>query len=511
MVEQVKYTDLASLVAGMTQSSVEAGHCRVLGLTLDSRKVKKGDLFIALAKNSQQRLSHIQHALEKGSDFILFDTDLALSEQEQTALTEQGASAIAIDQLADHVSEIAGRFYGHPSLALTIIAITGTDGKTSVSQFIAQCLENLGQPCGVIGTLGVGRLGQLIDTGMTTPDPITLQAMLAEFCQQSIPYVVIEASSHALEQGRLNNVAIDVAVLTNLSRDHLDYHQDLNAYAAAKRRLFEFDSLSTAVVNSSDEFGQAVIDMLAEDNRISVLSYSSVHSAMLAAKDIKTIHSGLSFSVSYEGIEESIKSNLIGRFNVDNLLATMGSLLAIDVSYEQIVSLLTQCHSVQGRMEVYGGEKQVQAVIDFAHTPDAIEQALISLREHVSEQGKLWCVFGCGGDRDTGKRPLMGASAEHYADEVVLTSDNPRSEHNTDIVAGILQGIKCQDSVHIEHDRAKAIRYALSQANQKDIVLVAGKGHEAYQDVAGVKLPYSDEQVVVSCLADLNVGLGGMQ
>jgi UDP-N-acetylmuramoyl-L-alanyl-D-glutamate--2,6-diaminopimelate ligase len=497
---------LSILLAGMMTDPSVLAELTVTGLTLDSRQVQRGNLFISLSANKEQRTLYIEQALTLGAIVILFDAGNVLSEQETVAIAQENVKAYPIKKLADKAGEIAARFYGHPSLAMTVIAVTGTNGKTSVSQFIAQSLEFLGLPCGVIGTLGIGRLNNLQSSGMTTPDPIRLQAALAEFCQQTIKYVVIEASSHALEQGRLNSVDVDVAVLTNLSRDHLDYHKDMVSYAAAKQRLFEMANLKTAVINSDDDFGMSLLTRLAANKDLNVMSYSSqgINAVSLQAQAIDATSDGVNFELMGESSSAHIHSSLLGRFNVDNLLATAASLLAINVSFDDMTKALVQCHSVEGRMQCYGSNQQPYLVIDFAHTPDALEQALKSLRDHLTNDGQLWCVFGCGGDRDTGKRAVMGQIAEHYADKIVLTDDNPRSEMPAAIVHDILSGIKQQQKVHVEHDRKLAITYVITHANQSDMVLLAGKGHEQYQEIAGVKYPFSDAVVVKQVLLDAN-------
>ncbi|RKZ89053.1 MAG: UDP-N-acetylmuramoyl-L-alanyl-D-glutamate--2,6-diaminopimelate ligase [Gammaproteobacteria bacterium] len=503
----MKNNSLPTLLVGMLSNPSVLDDINVLGMALDSRQVQADWLFFSLTTDESQRLKYMQQALSLGAAVVLFDNDQQLTEQEESALVNSKAKAYPIKLLSNKVGEIAARFYGHPSLALTVIAITGTNGKTSVSQFIAQSLESLGYACGVIGTLGAGRIDDLNDTGMTTPDPVTLQAILADFCQQSIEYVVIEASSHALEQGRLNSVTLDMAVLTNLSRDHLDYHVDMAGYAAAKKQLFDFASVKTAVINQADDFGKILIPELEGRDDITLLTYSSHSATLMAAiqaKEIQTTIDGLHFNISSEFGSASIKSPLLGRFNVDNLLATLASLLALDISFEQVINALSECHAVDGRMQVYGGNKQPHVVIDFAHTPDALTQALQSLRCHIPANGVLWCVFGCGGDRDTGKRALMGHSAEINADKVVLTADNPRTEDNKDIVRDIATDITDLKKIHIEHDRQSAISYAVSNAKAKDIVLVAGKGHEQYQEIAGVKSPFSDAKAVTKALQAAN-------
>jgi len=497
---------LSMLLAGMFVDPSVLAEQTITGLTLDSRKVQRGNLFISLSANKEQRALYIQQALTLGAIVVLFDANQVLSEQETLALVRANVNAYPIRKLADKVGCCAARFYGHPSLAMTVIAVTGTNGKTSVSQFIAQSLEFLGLPCGVIGTLGVGRLNKLQSSGMTTPDPVSLQAALANLYQQKIKYVVIEASSHALEQGRLNGVDVDVAVLTNLSRDHLDYHQDMVRYAAAKQRLFEMANIKTAVINSDDDFGRLLITRLTAKNALNLMTYSSLgqNDASLQAQTIQATSDGLNFALIGESFSADIQSGLLGRFNVDNLLAAAASLLAINLSFYSVVKALAQCHSVDGRMQCYGGNQQPHIVIDFAHTPDALQQALKSLRVHLASNGQLWCVFGCGGDRDVGKRALMGQVAELYADKIVLTDDNPRSETPATIVHDILSGIKQQQNVHIEHDRQLAIFYVVSHAKATDIVLLAGKGHEQYQEIAGVKQPFSDAVVVQQILLAAN-------
>lgn len=493
---------LSSLLAGMLSDPSILEDTLVAGISLDSRQIAAGYLFLSLSNDQTQRQTYLEQALASGASVVLYDLKHDLTSNEITALAKQNIAAYAIRNLAEKAGEIAARFYGHPSLALTIIAVTGTNGKTSVSQFIAQSLEALGLPCGIVGTLGIGRVNALTSTGMTTPDPVTLQAVLADFCQQDINYAVIEASSHALQQGRLNSVTIDVAVLTNLSRDHLDYHKNMDDYAAAKAQLFNFSSVKTAVINSDDDFGQRLIDSLSATGNMTVLTYGKQNeNADFYAENDQTTQQGLQFDLVYQNKAIAINSTLLGQFNIDNLLAMTASLSALAIPAKDIINVVGQCHSVDGRMQAYGSEQQTQLVVDFAHTPDALMQALTSLRSHVPTSGQLWCVFGCGGDRDKGKRPEMGRCAEQYADNIVLTDDNPRTESPVAIVNDILSGISTPEKIHIEHDRKKAISYAVSHAHSDDIVLVAGKGHEKYQQISGVKQPFSDVDIVLEMLA----------
>ncbi|MFW5451164.1 MAG: UDP-N-acetylmuramoyl-L-alanyl-D-glutamate--2,6-diaminopimelate ligase [Methylophagaceae bacterium] len=497
---------ITTLLVGMLFDPSVIDDVMVTGISLDSRNIQADWLFLSLATDDSLRLKNLQQALSQGAVVVLFENDQALTEDEVIMMDKAEVPAYKINNLSDKAGEIAARFYGHPSLALTVIAVTGTNGKTSVSQFIAQALESLGQSCGVIGTLGVGQVNNLQSTGMTTPDPVSLQAVLADFCSQSIKYVVIEASSHALEQGRLNSVVIDVAVLTNLSRDHLDYHQDMAEYATAKRQLFDFDSIKTAVVNSADEFGQVLTVDLLKRSDISILTYSSCIGEVttFSASNIKSLVDGLNFTLSSDGKLANIQSSLIGRFNVDNILAASACLSAVGISFDNIIKAVQQCQAIDGRMQAYGTGQQAHIVIDFAHTPEALTQVLQSLRSHTPRNGYLWCVFGCGGDRDSGKRPQMGRNAELYADKIVLTDDNPRSEQSSTIISDILSGFEKPEKVHVQADRRLAITHAITTATAKDIILVAGKGHEQYQEIAGIKYSFNDAQVVNEVLQAAN-------
>jgi len=497
---------LPMLLAGMLADPSVLADILVQGISLDSRDVEAGSVFLSLAKDVEQRTNNLKQSLAADISIVLYDAELELTEQEHSLLIEAKVAAYAIKKLANKAGEIAARFYGHPSMALDIIAVTGTNGKTSVSQFIAQGLESLGHACGVIGTLGSGRITDLNYTGMTTPDPVTLQKTLAGFCKQGINYAVIEASSHALEQGRLNSIAIDVAVLTNLSRDHLDYHGDMAGYSAAKSELFDFPSVKAAVLNSADSLGQELITKLAERDNVTTLTYNSVEngSSTLSAEHIQMTAEGIEFVLNSVFGSETVTSELVGRFNIDNLLAAVASLIAIGMTFEQAILAINTCQAVDGRMQSYGGKQQAHIVIDFAHTPDALTQALTSLQAHVPANGDLWCVFGCGGDRDTGKRAVMGKAAEQYADKVVITDDNPRSEDSALIVKDILSGITYPETVLVEHDRKTAITYAITHAKASDIILIAGKGHEKYQDIHGVKYDFSDSQVVLDVLHAAN-------
>lgn len=496
---------LPTLLAGMLTDPSVLADIIVTGISSDSRDVQEGNVFLSLAKNNEHRENNLEQALTSDIAVVLFDSQQGLTEQENELLRYAKVIVCPVKELSDKVGEIAARFYGHPSLALTVIAITGTNGKTSVSQFIAQALESLGYACGVIGTLGVGRIDNLNNTGMTTPDPISVQKTLADFCEQGIKYAVVESSSHALAQGRLNSVTVDVAVLTNLSRDHLDYHGNMENYSAAKKQLFDFESIKTAVINSADDFGKRLISELEDRKNVNVLTYSSSETsqAKFQAENIEMIRTGINFDVRSSFGLTQLKSTLLGQFNVDNLLAALASLTVTEIDFERLLSAINQCHAVDGRMQTYDSEHYALIVVDFAHTPDALTQALTSIREHISG-GDVWCVFGCGGDRDTGKRRLMGLAVEKCADQVVITDDNPRNEDASQIVKEIMSGLSNPEHVVVEHDRKLAITHAITHAKESDIVLIAGKGHEDCQEIKGVKTPFNDGEMVLELLHAAN-------
>jgi UDP-N-acetylmuramoyl-L-alanyl-D-glutamate--2,6-diaminopimelate ligase len=505
MTSIVKKQSLTWILRDWVAEDVELQESMLTDISMDSRRVTAGCLFLALAKNPADRERHLHQALDKGAFAVLIDATLPLTATESAMLAEEVVAAYPVNDLAQQAGFIAARFYENPSEHMTVIAVTGTNGKTSVSQFIAQALEGCGQPCGVIGTMGAGRVSDLELTGMTTPDPVSVQRLLAGFELEGCRYVVMEASSHALVQGRLNSIDVNVAVFTNLSRDHLDYHKTMEAYGAAKRRLFEMGSVSQAVINVDDAFGQELAQHLRSD--MSLLSYSSNNSADIYADKIDCHRGGVAFELSIHNDKLGMMLPVMGRFNVDNLLATVAVLNSLGFDNEATCDALQHCHAVAGRMEAHGVQGQPCVVIDYAHTPDALEQALKTLRSHLPAQGQLWCVFGCGGDRDKGKRPLMGQVAETEADIVIITDDNPRSEDHQTIVNDILAGCQQPEIIRVELDRKAAIQYAVSHASPNDIVLVAGKGHEAYQEIEQVKYPFSDTQVVSDALGEVSNGV----
>ena len=450
----------------------------VTGLTTDSRQVQPGYLFLAVPGLRQDGRQHIDQAVAAGALAIAYEAGDGFSCSAPVAL-------LPIDNLADQLSAIAARYHGEPARSMKLVGITGTNGKTSVSQMLAQALTALGQPCGVIGTLGSGMPGALHDHGMTPPDALSLQQQLAQLRDQGAHRVSMEVSSHALSQGRVAALNFEVAVFTNLSRDHLDYHGDMAAYGQAKAQIL--DQAAQVVINIDDAFGR----QLAADCTLPLVRYSlNDSSAELYCSAIRFDAEGISARLHAGNHSAELRSPLLGTFNLSNLLAVAGVLLAQGQPLAQIAALLGQLSAPAGRMQRLGGEGQPQVVIDYAHTPDALDNALAALRAHVA--GRLICVFGCGGDRDSGKRPLMGRAAEQGADVLVITDDNPRSEDSAAIIEEIRAGIEHCQQVTVIANRAEAIAQTIASATADDIILLAGKGHETYQEIHGVRHPFSD-------------------
>lgn len=455
-------------------------------ITADSRSVRAGSLFLAYPGERADGRRYIEQAIKQGASAIIWEREnYAWNPHWQTP-------NLAIDGLRMQAGQIADEFYGHPSSKLWLIGVTGTNGKTSCSHWLAQALTSLGRKTAVLGTLGNGFPGAMSAAVNTTPDPVLLHGMLADYLEQQAAAVAMEVSSHGLDQGRVNGVQFDVAVFTNLSRDHLDYHGDMTAYAAAKRKLFEWDSLSCSVLNADDEFGRATTQELIAQGR-PVLTYGMDAACDVRASNVQFSESGLAMSVDTPYGHTRISAGLLGRFNAYNLLAVLSALLASGADLEQATAALRDIKPVAGRMQQLGGGAQPLVVIDYAHTPDALEKVLTTLAEQLQSSGsagRLVCVFGCGGNRDAGKRPLMGQIASTLADAVIVTSDNPRNEDPERIIAEIEAGMT--RSYRTEPDRAAAIRIAIEAAQPGDIVLIAGKGHEDYQEVAGIKHHFSD-------------------
>jgi UDP-N-acetylmuramoyl-L-alanyl-D-glutamate--2,6-diaminopimelate ligase len=378
------------------------------------------------------------------------------------------------------------------------IAITGTNGKTSISHWLNQAYTFLAQTSAIIGTTGAGIYPAVSDYASTTPDPITLQRLLNQFKQAQVDVLAMEVSSHALDQGRINGVSFSTAVFTNLTQDHLDYHHTMQEYFAAKAELFYWQGLVHGVINADDEYGQQLIATLQTENpRLNLLSYG-IEQGDLRASDIQLSTQGIKFTLHYKQQEQLIHAKIIGRFNVYNLLAVFGVLLANGIAWDELGIIAGQLKPVIGRMDATIQAGKPLVVVDYSHTPDALEKALSTLRE-ISQQAKLICVFGCGGNRDTGKRPLMGQIATELADHVIITTDNPRNEEPTTIIQDILAGVK-RSNYQVIIDRKQALIEALNRATAGDVVLVAGKGHESYQEIKGVKHHFSDLELVAELL-----------
>lgn len=477
----------------------------IQGLSTDSRTTQAGDLFIACGGPAAERPQFIAQAIENGAVAVL--TQAADTPQMQIITTMgRDVPCFAIPQLQQQLGHIAARFFGNSGDDLHVIGITGTNGKTSCCQFIASMLNQAGLRCATIGTLGAGFPNNITPGALTTPGAIELQQTLATLKQRGAVRLAMEVSSHGLAQHRVTGIPFEIAVFTNLTRDHLDYHGDMAHYGQAKRLLFLTPSLKYAVINADDDFGQTLLAEFAP--RLSCYAYTTkkaaTHVPTVTAENLQFHTDGFVASLHTPWGEGKLRSKLLGRFNLHNLLAAVTTLGILQIPLPDILHYLATLSTVPGRMQRFGdGKTQPLVVVDYAHTPDALEKALTALREHC--QGKLWCVFGCGGNRDAGKRPLMARVAQTYSDYVVVTDDNPRFEDSKQIIADIVAGFLHPETVHVEHDRQKAIAYAILQAHINDIVLVAGKGHEPYQQIGAVKIPFSDaEQVTLQLNARKN-------
>ncbi len=474
----------------------------ITGLVQDSREIRTGDAFVAIGGFGTHGLAFIDTARAAGAAAILFEPpapdDLPAP-----------ADAIPVVNLRARMGAMADAFHDQPSATMTTVGVTGTNGKTSTVQLLAQAWTLRGERCGTVGTLGAGIYPNIVPTGFTTPLVLRLHELLAELRDEGASTVAMEVSSHALDQGRVDGVHFDVAVFTNLTRDHLDYHGDMASYGKAKARLFDWPGLRAAAVNLDDAYGRELF--AAVSSRLRVVGFSSrgANAASVRAEDLQLDARGIRFMLHAGGQAHLVRSSLLGRFNVDNLLAVAATLFALGMAPAMLAEILTQLHPVDGRMNRLGGEVSDDGVglplvvIDYAHTPDALEQALASLRGHTA--GKLICVFGCGGERDTGKRPQMAAIAERAADVVIVTDDNPRNEDGDAIVADIIKGLADASRVIVQRDRAKAIADAIGMAGASDVVLIAGKGHEPYQEIAGVRHPFEDTMIARAQLRRVSV------
>ena len=459
----------------------------VAELVSDSRRAMPGTVFAAYPGEARDGRDFIAQAVAQRVDGVLWEAD---HYQWDPALAIPNAG---VPGLKNRIGEIAAHVYGEPSRALHMVGVTGTNGKTSVAHWVAQAFSQLGRKTAVIGTAGNGFPGALTPALNTTPDAIELQQRLAHFRQQGATACAMEVSSHGLAQGRLNGTQFSIAVLTNLSRDHLDYHGDMDSYAAAKARLFSWPGLEWVVLNVDDAFGQ---QLEAETRLASVAGYGFRRGAVVGEK-LRLSQAGLHLAVRTDWGHAEVDAPLLGRFNAANLLAVLTTLLVSGVKLDDACRVLARVTPPPGRMQTLGGNAHPLVVVDYAHTPDALEKVLATVREIVSG-GRLICVFGCGGNRDRGKRPLMGQAAVAGADEVWITSDNPRNEDPRRIIDDILAGTG--DTPHVEPDRARAIFEAIGGAHHGDVVVIAGKGHEDYQEIAGERQPFSDVAVAGKAL-----------
>ena len=465
-------------------------------LHADSRKIQTNDVFIACQGEYADGRNYIADAIARGASFVYWDDDGIFQWQPQWRVPNQG-----ISELKQRAGMVAAQAYGNLSGSLKIIGVTGTNGKTSITQWLAQAIDDLEHTpsCAIIGTVGNGFFGALQATTHTTPDPVAVQTLIRQFKQQGARSIAMEVSSHGLAQYRVNGVPFHTAVFTNLTRDHLDYHGSMAEYGAAKERLFYWQGLQNAIINSDDPFGAALAAELKRDQgSLKTYTYGFNEQADIRITHFATSHQGMSISLATPWGNGSAQTQLLGRFNAQNFAAALGVLCATGYGFQAALTALSRIRPATGRMDCIIQPNKPLVVVDYAHTPDALEKALTTLREIRQPESQLWCVFGCGGDRDRGKRPLMGAVASQFADRVVVTSDNPRTEQPQAIIADILPAVP--QPALVEPDRKAAIEQTIAQAQAQDIVLIAGKGHETYQDVQGVKHHFSDFEVAQEAL-----------
>lgn len=493
----INATTLADILPGVALE--KAATIAVRNLCLDTRQLKIGDAFIAIVGNKVDGRDFIAKAIELGASAILVEAD----KNWQGIAWLGDVPVIAIEQLSAQVSAIAARFFGEPSKKVHLLGITGTNGKTTCSLLAAQLLARLQHKSAVVGTLGYGlldttalapiaqQLGALHSTGLTTPDPIALQRILAELVNDGAASIAIEVSSHSLQQKRVANVNVHTAIFTNLTQDHLDYHGDLISYGNAKAQLLQAPGLHTAIFNLDDDWAKSLLGKVPAG--VNALSYSTKIAADIYAQDIELNAFGVTAHLVTPWGEAKIQSPLLGEFNLSNLLAVIAAVAVQGFALDAIVACVPDLLPAPGRMQqvvVDQQAQQVQVIVDYAHTPDALENTLRAIQQH--KAGNIWTVFGCGGDRDKTKRPLMGTIAERLSDYVIVTNDNPRSEDPSTIAGEILRGMNRPSGCLVIADRAQAIDFAVQQAKAGDIVLIAGKGHEDYQIFATQTLPFSD-------------------
>lgn len=459
-------------------------------MTLDSRVAASGDLFVAVVGHQADGRRYIPQAIAQGVAAVVAEAEGEASDGEIREM--HGVPVIYLSQLHQRLSALAGRFYHEPSDALRLVGVTGTNGKTTTTQLLAQWAQLLGETSAVMGTVGNGLLSQVIPTENTTGSAVDVQQVLANLHQQGATFAAMEVSSHGLVQHRVSALKFAACVFTNLSRDHLDYHGDMAGYEAAKWLLFSEHEAGQAIINADDEVGRKWLARLPDAVAVTMENnlQPGCHGRWLKATDVHYHDGGATIRFISSWGDGEIESRLMGAFNVSNLILALATLLALDYPLADLLNTAERLQPVCGRMEVFTAPGKTTVVVDYAHTPDALEKALQAARLHCT--GKLWCVFGCGGDRDKGKRPMMGAIAEQYADIVVVTDDNPRTEEPKAIVADILAGMLDAGHACVVLGRAEAVTNAIMQAKENDVVLLAGKGHEDYQIVGNRRLDYSD-------------------
>ncbi|BBL34493.1 UDP-N-acetylmuramoyl-L-alanyl-D-glutamate--2,6-diaminopimelate ligase [Nitrosomonas stercoris] len=489
---------------------------KIQHLVADSRKLRSGDTFLACVGEQHDARNDIPRAIALGVNAIIWE------KQGFSWKPEWKIPNLGVTGLRHEAGKIASQVYGYPSRYLRLVGITGTNGKTTCSHWYAQAMQALGEKTAVIGTLGHGFPGACIQTSCTTPDAVYLQQLMAEYLQSGARSLVMEASSHGLAQDRLAGSEFSIAVLTNLTRDHLDYHGSMDAYAAAKARLFFWEGLQHAVLNLDEVLGVELSQQLTQKD-ISVIGYgfrqpydrviyAPNNHKILYGSNVRFTMQHISFDVEFDKQQASLHCHVTGRYNAYNLLAVLATLLVSGIDLQDAITALQCVRSIPGRMEKLGGEHQPIVIVDFAHTPDALSEVLTGLRETLTnthskkgtrkKRAKLVCVVGCGGERDRGKRPLIGEIAARLADEVIITSDNPRHENPKEIIDDIMRGAHGKHCSS-EEDRAAAIYRAIHSAHQGDIVLIAGKGAETYQEIQGKKYPFDDREIVRQVLHDL--------
>lgn len=487
-------------------------------MTGDSRELQGGDIFLAYPvgneRQSTDNRQYITSGLSNGAALVLYEPqglDKVLDKAELKQVLNNH-KCIAIENLAEQAGHIAAYWYGYPTQSMHIVGVTGTNGKTSITQWIAEAHQSKYKKTGVIGTLGAGLFGSLEKTGYTTPDASKIQNLLKNILSQDAGAVAIEVSSHALDQFRVNGVEFNTVIVSNLTQDHLDYHGSMTEYGKSKKKILDLPNIKNFIINADDDFGQMCLVELnkKQNSDISIWAYSTNEKKLsslvsnssrdinkILAEKIETKHDGMSYDLLINNQSyENIPSQLIGEFNISNTLAVLATLLVNGYSELEAINEIKKLKSIVGRMELVHGKaaQSPMAIVDFAHTPDALEKTLIALRKIADKRsGKLWCVFGCGGERDNTKRPIMGRVAEQFADEVMVTSDNPRSENPERIISEILSGCKMPEKIQSNSDRATAILQVIRQANHADIVLVAGKGHEDVQEISGKRQAFSDQ------------------